>query len=152
MCRWLTYLIATEIWVNIGLGNGLLPDSTKPLPKPMLTDHQWGIGAFTWVQFYRKWVQFHRKCSRYLSLIWVSKVLNQDHGHISQEQWVEWLSDTRLSETSWLFPQSSPSILYIILLNAMQMSAISIWIQWDFFLGPYIQVWWNTLKSWFPLT
>ena len=31
----------TEIWVNIGSGNGLLPDGTKPLPEPMLTDHQW---------------------------------------------------------------------------------------------------------------
>ena len=30
----------TEIWVNIGSGNGLLPDGTKPLPEPMLTDHQ----------------------------------------------------------------------------------------------------------------
>ena len=28
--------MATEIWVNIGSGNGLLPDSTKPLPEPML--------------------------------------------------------------------------------------------------------------------
>ena len=27
----------TEIWVNIGSGNGLLPDGTKPLPEPMLT-------------------------------------------------------------------------------------------------------------------
>ena len=33
--------MATEISVNIGSGNGLLPDGTKPLPKPMLTDHQW---------------------------------------------------------------------------------------------------------------
>ena len=32
--------MATEILVNIGSGNGLLPDSTKPLPKPMLTNHQ----------------------------------------------------------------------------------------------------------------
>ena len=32
--------IATEIWVNTGSGNGLLPDSTKPLPEPMLTYHQ----------------------------------------------------------------------------------------------------------------
>ena len=31
----------TEIWVNIGSGNGLLPDGTKPLPEPMLNDHQW---------------------------------------------------------------------------------------------------------------
>ena len=30
-----------EIWVNIGLCNGFLPDGTKPLPVPMLTDHQW---------------------------------------------------------------------------------------------------------------
>ena len=34
--------MATENWVNIGSGNGLLPDGTKPLPKPMLTYHQWG--------------------------------------------------------------------------------------------------------------
>ena len=33
--------MATEIWVNIGSGNGLLPDGTKPLPEPMLTDNQW---------------------------------------------------------------------------------------------------------------
>ena len=33
--------MATEIWVNIGSGNGLLPDGTNPLPEPMLTDHQW---------------------------------------------------------------------------------------------------------------
>ena len=31
--------MATEIWVNIGSGNGLLPDGTKPLPEPMLTFH-----------------------------------------------------------------------------------------------------------------
>ena len=33
--------MATEIWVNIGSGNGLLPYGTKPLPEPMLLDHQW---------------------------------------------------------------------------------------------------------------
>ena len=33
--------MVTEIWVNIGSGNGLLHDGTKPLPEPMLTDHQW---------------------------------------------------------------------------------------------------------------
>ena len=31
--------MATEIWVNIGTGNGLLPDGTKPLPEPILTFH-----------------------------------------------------------------------------------------------------------------
>ena len=29
--------MTTEIWVNIGSGNGLLPDGTKPLTEPMLT-------------------------------------------------------------------------------------------------------------------
>ena len=28
--------MATEIWVNIGSGNGLLPNGTKPLPEPMV--------------------------------------------------------------------------------------------------------------------
>ena len=30
--------MVTKIWVNIGSGNGLLPDGTKPLPEPMLTN------------------------------------------------------------------------------------------------------------------
>ena len=59
---------ATEICVNIGSGNGLLPDGTKPLLKPMLTNHQWGLEAFTWEQLYWKY-------SKYLSLIWVWKSL-----------------------------------------------------------------------------
>ena len=28
-----------QIWVNIGSGNGMLPEGTKPLPKPVLTSH-----------------------------------------------------------------------------------------------------------------
>ena len=35
--------MATEIWVNIGSGNGVLPDGTKPLPEPMLIDHMRAI-------------------------------------------------------------------------------------------------------------
>ena len=49
------------IYINIGSGNGLLPDGTKPLPEAVLTNDQWGIVAFTWKQF-------HRKYLRYLSL------------------------------------------------------------------------------------
>ena len=30
-----------EIWGNIGSGNDLLTDDTKPLSGPMLTDHDW---------------------------------------------------------------------------------------------------------------
>ena len=40
--------MVTEIWINIGSGNGLLPDGTKPLPESMLTYNQWGIVALTW--------------------------------------------------------------------------------------------------------
>ena len=36
------------ITVNIGSGNGLLPDGTKPLPEPMLTYHQEGPVTFIW--------------------------------------------------------------------------------------------------------
>ena len=36
-------------------------------PKPMLTNHQWGLVAFTWGKF-------HRKCPRYVSLLWVWKI------------------------------------------------------------------------------
>ena len=37
------------IWVNIGSGYGLLANNTKPLPETMLTYHQRGSVAFTWV-------------------------------------------------------------------------------------------------------
>ena len=46
--------IVAGIWVNIGLDNGLLPDGTKPLPEPMLTDHQWSPVTFILGQFQRK--------------------------------------------------------------------------------------------------
>ena len=42
--------MVTQIWVNIGSGNGLLPDGTKPLPEPMLTYHQRSSLAFTFEQ------------------------------------------------------------------------------------------------------
>ena len=29
--------MATYIWVNIGLSNGMLPEGTQQLPEPMLT-------------------------------------------------------------------------------------------------------------------
>ena len=36
--------LVTQIWINIGSSNGLLPDGSKPLPEPVLTNlayHQW---------------------------------------------------------------------------------------------------------------
>ena len=41
------------IRVKIGSGNGLLPDGTKPLPKPMLTYHKRHSVAFAWQQVYK---------------------------------------------------------------------------------------------------
>ena len=41
-------MISNEIWVNIGSCNGLLPDSTKPLPEQVLTHHQRCSVAMTW--------------------------------------------------------------------------------------------------------
>ena len=35
--------MVTWIWVNIASGNGLLPDSTRPLPETMLTDRQYEV-------------------------------------------------------------------------------------------------------------
>ena len=41
-----------SIWldnsVNIGCGNGMLPDGTKPLLEPMLTYYQWGQVTIIW--------------------------------------------------------------------------------------------------------
>ena len=39
--------------VHIDLGNGLLPDGTKPLPTSMMIVHQWGTGIVTWGLFWR---------------------------------------------------------------------------------------------------
>ena len=53
--------MGTEILVNIGSGNGLLPDGTKPLPEPMLTDHQWCPVTFIFGKF-------HKRCLKHQSL------------------------------------------------------------------------------------
>ena len=63
--------MATEIWVNIRSGNGLLPDGTKPLPEPMLIYHQQVPLAFIWVQFYKRYLS-------YLSLKLAGKFLSSN--------------------------------------------------------------------------
>ena len=37
-----------KIWVNIGSGNGLLPDGTKP--EPVVTDHQLDLREYIWIK------------------------------------------------------------------------------------------------------
>ena len=46
--------MASKDPVNIDLGNGVLPDGTKSLPEPILTDHQWDSVALTCDQFHNK--------------------------------------------------------------------------------------------------
>ena len=45
--------------VNIGLGNGLLPDGTKPLPEPKLTYHQLGPVTITHGKFNKIYLSHH---------------------------------------------------------------------------------------------
>ena len=66
--------MATEIWVNIGSGNGLLPDATKPLPKPMLTNHLWSPVSFILGQF-------HKRCLNHQSLKSVWKIHLKFHSN-----------------------------------------------------------------------
>ena len=40
----------------LGSGNGLLPDSNKPLPEPILTTHKWGPVSFIWEQFWKRYL------------------------------------------------------------------------------------------------
>ena len=70
----MTY-IATQIWVNTGSGNGLLPDGSKPLPEPMMTSPQWCPMAFKWEQF--PW------CFRNQFTAWIIKLLPHFPGPVS---------------------------------------------------------------------
>ena len=63
--------MATEFLVNIGSGNGLLPDGTKPLSEPMLTYHQSGRVAFIWGHFHKRYLSHQSQAtSHYLSQCW----------------------------------------------------------------------------------
>ena len=67
--------VVTEIWVNIGSNNGLLPDSTKPLPEPMLPYHQIGIHLRTISCFSLRTIQ------------WVHRTIQWVHRTHGQMKW-----------------------------------------------------------------
>ena len=69
--------MASEILVNIGSGNGLVPNGAKPIPEPVLTYHQWGPATFIWGQFHKKYLIYQE-----LKLAW--NLLFQNFIHISQ--------------------------------------------------------------------
>ena len=73
--------MATEIWVNIGSGNGFLPDGTKPIPEPMLTDHQWSPVTFILRQF-------HKRCLNHQSLKSIWKLHIKISFKFHRPQWV----------------------------------------------------------------
>ena len=50
--------MASQILINIGSGNGLLPDGTKSLFGPTLTYRKWGLLVFTQGQFHGKYTQY----------------------------------------------------------------------------------------------
>ena len=79
--------MATGIWVNIGSGSGLLPYGIKPLPEPMLTDHQWSPMTFILEQF-------HKRCLNHQSLksIWKLHIL-KFHSNFP------WVNSLRLSDS-----------------------------------------------------
>ena len=56
--------MATWVWVNIGSGNGLLCNGTKPLHWQISTSHWRGSVAFAWEQF-------HSESSNYHSQQWI---------------------------------------------------------------------------------
>ena len=47
--------MVTEIWVNNGLGNGLLPGGTKPLPKPQCWLNIYGLYYFLHILYVHCW-------------------------------------------------------------------------------------------------
>ena len=58
----------TDIFVNTGSGNGLLPCTTKPILEPKLIDHQWGPMITI------SWQSHNRNLSHQFSLFYLSKI------------------------------------------------------------------------------
>ena len=76
--------MTSEKLVNIGSGNGLLPDGTKPLPEPMLSHHQRGNVEFIWGQFHDKFSGY-----MYIYLIRIRKLLIQNYSRSSHEPMIQ---------------------------------------------------------------
>ena len=88
---WPSDTIWQQMWVNIGSGNGLLPDGTKPLPESVLTNHQWGLAAFISEHF-------HWKCSGYISLTWVWKLQIECTVTRPRDQWVKAFTPVKMEK------------------------------------------------------
>ena len=113
MAKW--HHMATEIWVNIGLGNGLLPDGTKPSPEPMLIDHQWSPVTFILGQF-------HKRCLNHQSLksVWKLRVWNIiqiSQGPMSSCIWFILLQDPKVYVQTILDVHKKYNALVLVAFN-----------------------------------
>ena len=86
--------MATQIIVNIDSGNGLLPDGTKPLPVPILTNHQLSLVAFAWGQLLKK----TQDISRYLSYQFENKKFKIVAASL-KNQWINQSKTATISQT-----------------------------------------------------
>ena len=68
-------------WVNISSGNGLVLYSTKPLPAPTSTYHQWGLVPLAGGKF-------QTKCSSHQLLKWLKISIFKISFLFPRDQWV----------------------------------------------------------------
>ena len=90
--------MATKIWINIGSGDGLLRDGTKPLPEPLLTDHQWNPAPFLLGQFHKRylnqiqlnWIPFESECLKFHSNFpGANELIGKTVYYVSSHVWSE---------------------------------------------------------------
>ena len=118
-------MVATKIWVNIGSGNGLLPDGTKPLPEPMLTDHKWSQVTFILGLF-------HMRCLNHQSL--------------------KSVFENYMSKISFIFPRGQwvnhkrGQLLLAVLCTDFFCYHYSLWIAWLHWKNLTLKVSWNFLR------
>ena len=140
--------------IDLGQGNGLLADSTKPLQGLMLTYHQWGSVAFTKDQFH--------KCSRYQFIKWVWKYTCKiTSTSIRCRQWISksrpwWSSGLGEDHTVYRMKYSQVLVLFIFrFLDDSRHSFIHIVQGWFTFTGGIIWLfqfcWWNPYWIWLDI-
>ena len=87
-------LMASQNWVDIGSGSGLMSDGSKSLPDPMCTNHQHGILALIWGSF-RLWYEFENYQFKIEATFprdqWVNNVLTAINCHLKYEQCISYL-------------------------------------------------------------
>ena len=86
--------MVTWNWVNIGSGNGLLPDCTKPLSEPMLSYHQWCPLTIAWRQFQKRCLSH-----QLLQLVWKLFLLKFHSNLPGANELIHW---GQIIHRSWL--------------------------------------------------